>query len=90
MKKTELPAGYKVEVVDFVNKLIIRQPATRLGAKQGAKELKSHPWLKGFNWAGLMERKLKSPFKGKFMMEVEEKMNEDEMLMQYKLLQKAD
>lgn len=33
---------------------------------------------------------MKSPFKGKFIMQVDEKGLEDEMLMQYKLLQRAD
>lgn len=33
---------------------------------------------------------MKSPFKGKFCMEVDENMNEDQLLMQYKLLQRAD
>jgi hypothetical protein len=63
---------------------------TRLGCKLGTKELKNHAWFKGFNWLSLVERKMKSPFKGKYIMEVDEKMNEDELLMQYKLLQRAD
>jgi hypothetical protein len=37
MKKSELPVGFKPDVIDFVNKLIFRQPANRLGSKQGIK-----------------------------------------------------
>jgi hypothetical protein len=37
IKKTEVPQGWSVDAADFVNKLIIRTPANRLGAKQGVK-----------------------------------------------------
>lgn len=53
IKKAEVPAGWSPEAADFVNKLIIRAPGNRLGAKGGVKEIKGHPWLAGVNWGEL-------------------------------------
>lgn len=34
-----------------------------LGVLQGgAKEIKSHPWFKTFDWDGLIQKKLKAPY----------------------------
>lgn len=65
IKKTEVPQGWSVEAADFVNKLIVRTPANRLGSKQGVKEIKSHPWLSQVNWAELESKAIKSPFREK-------------------------
>jgi len=62
IKKMEVPQGWSVDAADFVNKLIIRTPANRLGTKQGVKEIKNHPWFSGFNWADLQNKNIKSPF----------------------------
>ena len=53
IKKSEVPQGWSVEAADFVNKLIVRTPANRLGAKQGVKEIKAHPWFAHFEWGML-------------------------------------
>jgi serine/threonine kinase 32 len=63
IKKQETPPGWSVEAADFVNKLIMRAPAARLGAKGGVKEIKAHPWLSGFSWGELEAKKIKSPFR---------------------------
>ncbi|GAX81948.1 hypothetical protein CEUSTIGMA_g9376.t1 [Chlamydomonas eustigma] len=36
---------------DLMSKLLIKDPAQRLGAKTGADEIKQHPFFKGINWA---------------------------------------
>jgi len=64
LRKSEVPAGWSLESVDFVNKLLERKPSQRLGSG-GPHELKSHLWLRDFDWKALMEKKLKSPFKPK-------------------------
>lgn len=64
LTKSEVPAGWSLESVDFVNKLLERKPSQRLGSG-GPQELKNHIWLRDFDWKGLMEKKLKSPFKPK-------------------------
>lgn len=75
-----------------MNKLIIRAPAARLGAKGGIKEIKAHPWLNNFNWTDLEAKKIKSPFREKeCMYEVTEREEEfSEAMMQYKLLQRVE
>lgn len=92
IKKTEVPLGWSVDAADFVNKLIIRTPANRLGTKQGVKEIKSHPWFNGFNWADLQNKSIKSPFIEKHhFVEASDHMDEyNEALMQFKLLQRAE
>lgn len=65
IKESEIPFGWSNEAADFVNKLIQRKPANRLGI-MGINELYDHPWFKEFNWKDLYERKLKAPFIPKF------------------------
>nr|AML77908.1 putative LOV domain-containing protein [Chlamydomonas bilatus] len=36
---------------DLITQLLIKDPATRLGTKLGAEEIKSHAFFKGMNWA---------------------------------------
>jgi hypothetical protein len=50
-----------LQAADFINKLLQRKPINRLGLN-GPNELKSHPWLKDFNLAELLEMKIKAPF----------------------------
>ena len=39
-----------------------KKPESRLGSKNGAIEIKSHPWFDGLSWNGILEKKLKAPF----------------------------
>jgi len=57
----ELPEGYSNEAADFINKLIQRKPKNRLG-KDGIKEVINHPWMKGFDWEEMKEKKLEAFF----------------------------
>lgn len=61
VKKEEIPAGWSVEAADFINRLLIRKPANRLGLL-GASEVKEHSWLKGFKWKDLYDKKMTGPF----------------------------
>lgn len=62
--KSQVPKGWSLESVDFVNKLIERKPEDRLGSG-GPSEVKSHVWLRDFQWKALLEKKIDSPFKPK-------------------------
>lgn len=65
IKEGDIPLGWSIEAADFVNKLIQRKPANRLGI-MGINELYSHSWFKNFNWKDLHDRKMKAPFIPKF------------------------
>lgn len=61
VKVCNLPVGWSVTAVNFVNRLIKRKPQERLGVL-GPEEVKSHPWLEDINWKSLSEKKLRAPF----------------------------
>ena len=61
LKTDDVPDGWSSSSVDFVNSLLQRKPANRLGLNGGS-EVKSHPWLVDFAWKDLNEHKLKAPF----------------------------
>ena len=61
IKNSEIPKGWSPEFVDFVNKLLIKNPEKRLGNK-GISELKAHPWLKYYDWKLTYLKKEKAPF----------------------------
>lgn len=92
IKKGDVPQGWSSDAADFVNRLILRTPAARMGSKQGIREIKAHPWMVGYPWAELEGKKIKSPFREKeHNYEITERADEySEAMMQYKLLQRAD
>lgn len=49
INKNQIPEGWSLECVDFINRLLIKDKKLRLGTFGGAKELFSHPWL--YNYA---------------------------------------
>jgi len=55
----EVPEGWSMEAVDFINSLIQRKVSRRLGTPT---EVKNHPWLRNFNWEKLSSRTLESPY----------------------------
>ena len=59
--KKSLPPGWSKESADFVNRLIQRKVIKRLGTK-GINEIKSHPWLKYYDWKSLYLEKINAPF----------------------------
>ena len=61
IRSNDIPEGWSVEAADFTNRLLQRKPANRLGLL-GSSEVKEHPWLKGFPWKDLYDKKIKAPF----------------------------
>lgn len=61
LKKEHVPENWTLESSDFINKCIARRPENRLG-QNGTAELKSHVWLKEFDWKALSKKEMKSPF----------------------------
>ena len=61
VKKNMVPQGWSVESADFINRLLQRKPANRLGLR-GPTEVKEHLWFKGYDWKSLYLKKLISPF----------------------------
>lgn len=85
IKKSMIPDGWSIEAADFINKLIQRKPANRIGLN-GSEELKQHVWLKNFDWEALLEKKMtpafypkaRPPVKAKVMTTDEEEKHEKE------------
>lgn len=61
IKKNDIPAGWSVEAVDFINRLIQRKPISRLGVN-GPSEVKSHPWFHNFDWDSVLNKTAVAPF----------------------------
>lgn len=61
VKNFEIPEGWSLEAVDFINKLLQRKQQVRLGFK-GVEEVKAHSWFQDFSWQELFQKTLKSPF----------------------------
>ena len=64
VKKGMVPYGWSFESADFINRLIQRKPANRLGLR-GPTEVKEHLWFKDYDWKNLYCGKLISPFQPK-------------------------
>ncbi|PGH07671.1 AGC/AKT protein kinase [Blastomyces parvus] len=57
------PEGLPPTAQDILIKLLEKKPLNRLGAKNGASEIKDHPFFEGTNWHDLLKRKCTPPFK---------------------------
>ena len=55
ISEKELPMGWSLESMDFVNKLLKRNKESRLGFN-GIDELKKHEWLRNVNWRKLARK----------------------------------
>ena len=62
INKDNIRDGWSPESADFINKLLLRKVENRLGSKNGAKEMKEHPWLKYYPWKELENKTLPAPF----------------------------
>ena len=62
LKKIDTPESWSLEATDFINKCISRRPESRLGLNNCV-ELKTHVWLKDFDWRKCAKREIKPPFK---------------------------
>ena len=60
--KDKIPEGWSCDAADFINKLLQRKPANRLGLRS-AQEVKDHPWIKKYPWDDLYNKKIKPTFK---------------------------
>jgi len=61
IKINEMPKNWSNEIVDFINKLLKKNPENRLGFK-GISEIKFHPWLRYYDWKSVYLKKEKAPF----------------------------
>ena len=55
LKKRHVLENWNLEALDFVNKCIRRDPASRIGIN-GVAELKAHVWLKEMPWKEIGKR----------------------------------
>ena len=60
-KDEALSLNLSEDCLDFVNKLLEKKPAYRLGSKFPG-EAKLHPWFSGLDWEGLLNKKVISPY----------------------------
>jgi hypothetical protein len=61
--ENERPKTWSPEAADFINSLLQRKHANRLGHdKPGSAKL--HPWFKDFDWQKLEKFEIPSPFYG--------------------------
>ena len=60
--KDKIPEGWSFDAADFINKLLQRKPANRLGLRS-AKEVKEHPWIKKYPWNDLYNKTIIPSFK---------------------------
>ena len=60
LQPEDLPKGFSLPVLDFINRLLERKPKSRLGSKS-INEIMTHEWLKDVDWNGIRERTTKMP-----------------------------
>ena len=60
--ENQIPDGWNLESVDFINQCLKRKDTKRLGYNKGIIELKSHSWFKDFDWEGLSRKEIQAPF----------------------------
>ena len=58
----DVPEGWGMDSVDFINNCLRRKDSRRLGFTGGVNDLKNHNWFKDFDWDGLLNKTLKAPF----------------------------
>ena len=61
LNKEDIPDSWSLDVMDFINKLLMRKPEERLGYN-GIFELKNHPWMKEIDWEKIEAKKIQPPF----------------------------
>ena len=62
IERDEIPDGWSLESVDFINKCMKRKESRRLGYRNGISELKNHLWFKDFDWDSLFNKTMPAPF----------------------------
>lgn len=61
-EEVRFPTYLSSEACDLLARLLDKNPATRLGSKQGAIEVKSHPWCLQIPWERLLLKSKSPPF----------------------------
>ena len=61
VRKGDLPCGWSIEAADFINKLLQRKPANRLGLN-GPHEVRNHNWFQGIDWQAIVNKKAVAPY----------------------------
>jgi protein kinase X len=60
--KLEFPRHMKKEARDLISRLLTSDLSRRIGnLKAGAKDIRNHPWFKGFDWEALLNRTIPAP-----------------------------
>lgn len=57
------PESLPLDAKDIITKLLDRRPEQRLGANEGAPEIKAHPFFYGVDWHKLLQRKYEPTLK---------------------------
>eukprot|EP00331_Platyophrya_macrostoma_P004269 CAMPEP_0176422360 /NCGR_PEP_ID=MMETSP0127-20121128/9689_1 /TAXON_ID=938130 /ORGANISM="Platyophrya macrostoma, Strain WH" /LENGTH=588 /DNA_ID=CAMNT_0017803199 /DNA_START=28 /DNA_END=1794 /DNA_ORIENTATION=+ len=60
--KPVIPSYLTPELQNLLERLFEKDPAKRIGAKGGVKEVMLHPWFKGIDWFAVEAKKVKMPF----------------------------
>ena len=62
IEREEIPDGWSLESVDFINKCLKRKESRRLGYRNGITELKNHIWFTNYDWESLFNKTMQAPF----------------------------
>jgi serum/glucocorticoid-regulated kinase 2 len=57
-----IPAFISTKLRNLFECLFQKKPENRLGSKEGANEVKNHPWFQGVDWGAILKKKQKAPF----------------------------
>jgi serum/glucocorticoid-regulated kinase 2 len=63
----QFPESLPLAAKDIITKLLDRRPEQRLGANEGASEIKAHPFFDGVDWHKLLQRKYEATFKPNYV-----------------------
>ena len=61
-EKLRSKISISAECKDFLLRLLDKDPDTRLGSKDGIKDIMSHPWMAGFDVDKLLKKELAAPY----------------------------
>ena len=62
-KKLQFPRHLNEDAIDLISKLLVMDPKKRLGAgKDGAKNIKNHPFFEEIEWADIWNKRIIPPF----------------------------